>query len=273
MLHEIIKLKDHYNIDTDAYLEVIIPYNNDVEKRYKSPGMVIVPGGAYVFVSLREADPVALKFAVEGYATFTLKYSTSTAYPKPMLELAYTMDYLRKNANKYYLDVDKIGLIGFSAGGHLVASYGYLYNHSDFRKYHNLDSDAIKPNCIIASYPVISMNEYTHLDTRLNITGMDPYLMELLSVEKHITPYYPPTFLWTTQKDTCVNWINSQLYLKALQENNVEHDYFFYPELDHGLSVITPLLYDKEILDNPHMKGVSQWFDNAIKFTNKVFKF
>lgn len=271
MLHEIIKLKDHYNIETDAYLEVIIGYNSDMEKRTKSPGMVIVPGGAYEYVSLREADPIAFKFNLEGYVSFVLKYSTKTAYPKPMLELAYSIDYLRKNADKYYLDKDKIGVIGFSAGGHLITSYGYLYNHNDFKQYHDLDSNNIKPNCLIASYPVITMGEYTHLDTRKNITGMDPYLIDLLSVENHITPNYPPTFLWTTQKDNCVNWINSELYLKGLKENGVLHDYFFYPELDHGLSVIIPLLYDKERLSDKYMIEVTEWFNKAIKFTNKVF--
>ena len=272
MLHEIIKLKDHYDIDGDAYLEVIIAYNSDIEKRTKSPGMIIVPGGAYNYVSLREGDPLAFKFNTEGYVSFVLYYSTKTAYPKPMLELAYSIDYLRKNADKYYLDKGKIGIIGFSAGGHLVSSYGYLYNHDDFKKYINLDSEAIKPNCIISSYPVITMNEHTHLDTRENITGMDPYLMELLSVENHITPNYPPTFVWTTEKDNCVNCINSKLFLKALEDNNVVHEYFFYPELDHGLSVQIPLLYNRTILNEPYVKEVSEWFNKAVSFTNKIFK-
>ena len=104
MLHEIVKLKEHYNIDTEAYLEVIIANNSDIENRTKSPGMIVVPGGAYCMVSLREGDPLAFRFNIEGYVSFVLYYSTYTMYPKPMLELAYAIDYLRNNADKYHLD-------------------------------------------------------------------------------------------------------------------------------------------------------------------------
>jgi acetyl esterase/lipase len=272
MLHEIIKLKEHYDIETEAYLEVIIANNNDSENRTKSPGMIVVPGGAYFMVSLREGDPIAFKFNIEGYVSFVLYYSTYTMYPKPMLELAYAIDYLRNNADKYYLDKDKIGIIGFSAGGHLVSSYSYLYCHEDFKQYINIDSENIKPNCLISCYPVITMNDDTHYDTRANITGMKPELLKLLSVENNIPENYPPTFVWTTQEDTCVPCINSELFVKALKEKNIEHEYFFYPRLDHGLSTQTPLLYDRETLKHHDMIGVSEWFNKAVAFANRIFK-
>ena len=272
MIHEIIELKDYYPINTDAYLEVIIPYNDDNLLRKKSPGIIIVPGGGYSFVSIREADPVAFSFASEGFLTFVLHYSIKTCYPTPMLELAYSIDYLRKNADKYYLDKDKLGIIGFSAGGHLVTSYGYLYEHSDFKKNININSDQLRPNFIIASYPVITMKEQTHMDTRKNITSLQPELIKLLSVEDNITTNYPPTFVWTTLEDACVPPENTMMYIKALKDNNIKHDYYIYPYLDHGLSILNPLVHERDFLLTNKAKDASLWFNKAVNFINQIIK-
>lgn len=270
MKHEIIKLKEYFPINTEAFIEVIIPFNDDNLIRKKSPGIIIIPGGAYSFLSVRESDPVAFNFSLQGYITFVLHYSIKTSYPTPMLELAYAFSYLKDNAEKYYLDKNKLGIIGFSAGGHLVSSYGYLYSHEDFSKHHNLDTKKIRPSFIISSYPVITMKDETHFETRENITKLDDRLMKLLSVEDHITPDYPPTFVWTTRDDTCVKPINSLLFVEALKKNNIRHEFFYYQALDHGLSIISPLLYDESTLKIKEYIEVSTWFDKAINFINKI---
>jgi acetyl esterase/lipase len=272
MLHEIIHLNKEYNLNTDAYIEIMVPYNNDQTLKEKGKAIVIVPGGAYEFVSVREADPVAISYMQEGFVTIVLHYTVKTPYPTPMYELGCAMDYLRKNCDKYYIDKDKISIIGFSAGGHLVSSYSYLYKHPDFIAKTNLNPENIKPNCLVSSYPVITMGEYTHEITRSWITGNNEELRPLLSVENNIDSTYPPTFVWTTVEDTIVPYINSILFVEALRENNVEHDFFLYPFLDHGLSVITPLLHSEEVLKNPKMQEVSRWFDKSVNFINKVLK-
>ena len=264
MLHEIIKLKDYYDINTDSFLEIIIPFNDDFVLRKKSPGIIVVPGGAYSCISVRESDSVAFGFASEGFV--------KTTYPIPMLELAYSIDYIRNNSSKYYLDKDKLGIIGFSAGGHLVTSYGYLYEHDDFKKYIKLDSNILRPNFIVASYPVITMKDKTHIDTRYNITNMKPELIELLSVENNITSNYPPTFVWTTLEDTVVNPENTLMLIKQLQENNINFDYFIYPYLDHGLSILNPLVHERDFLLTHNAKEVALWFTKAVNFINQIIK-
>ena len=132
MLYEKIHLNKLYPLENDPYIEIIVPFNKVNMTREKSKAIIIVPGGAYLIVSGTEADPVALSYMLEGFITIVFHYSVKTAYPAPMNELACAIDYLRKNNEKYYIDKDKISIIGFSAGGHLTACYGYLYKHPEF---------------------------------------------------------------------------------------------------------------------------------------------
>ena len=270
MLHEIIHLNKLYKLENDPWIEITVPYNNDQIKRNISKAIVIVPGGAYSFVSLREADPVALSYMSEGFVTIVLHYTVKTSFPTPMKELACAIDYLRNNNKKYYIDKDKISIIGFSAGGHLVSSYGYLYKHNKFLQNINLSPEQIKPNCIVSAYPVITMGEYTHEETKENITGGNLELEQLLSVENNIDSTYPPTFVWTTAEDNCVPYINSVLFVEALKENNIPHEFFLYPYLDHGLSIINPLLYTLDVLEDKKMQEVSKWFSKSVEFIRKI---
>ena len=272
MLHEIIYLNQHYKLDNNPWIEICVPYNNDEVKRVPSKAIVIVPGGAYCFVSIREADPVAINYMNEGFVTITLNYTINKKYPIPMQELGCAIDYIRNNCDKYFIDKDKISVIGFSAGGHLVSSFGYLCENEKFLNETNLVSKNIKPNCIISSYPVITMGEYTHLLSKQIITGEDEELIKLLSVENHITSSYPPTFVWTTKEDSGVPYENTLLFIDSLKKANVIHDYFIYQYLDHGLSIISPLLYSKDVLQDIKMKEVSMWFNKSIDFINKIFK-
>lgn len=270
MLHEIIHLNQYYNLSTDPELEILIPYVRDDNKRNKSKGIVICGGGAYSFVSIRESDSVAIEYMRKGFCTFILRYTTRTPYPTPMNELACAIDYLRKNADKYYLIKDKISIVGFSAGGHLVSSFGYLYKHPDFINKTSHNPNNIKPNAIISCYPVITMGKYTHQETKSNITGDDDNLIDFLSVEKNIDSEYPPTFVWTTKPDTVVPYINSIMYVDALKDNNIPHEFHLYEELDHGKSIGTDLINDIEDNQIEAYNKLQQWVINSIYFINKI---
>lgn len=271
MLHEIVNLKEIYNLEGDPKLEVMIPSTSDSEFRKKSRGILICPGGAYVFVSHREGDAVAIEYMREDYCTFVLTYSTNKAFPIPMHELACAIDYIRNNAEKYYLNKDEIAIVGFSAGGHLVSSYGYLYKHPLFIEKTRMNPENIKPNAIISSYPVISMGEYTHFESRDKITGKNVELYDLLSVEKNIDETYPPTFLWTTKEDTCVPYENTILFDKALKSNNVKHKTIIFKHLDHGKSTGSKIVNDIDKKNKKHYKKLSSWVSKSIKFMDEIF--
>ena len=134
----------------------------------------------------------------------------------------------------------------------------------------NLVSENIKPNCLVLSYPVISMGKYAHPETKFYITGENETLNDLLSAEKNIDSTYPPTFIWTTKEDTCVPYENSVLLVEALERNNVKYDFFLYPYLNHGLSVVNPLRYPSEVLKDKKMQEVSKWFEKSINFINNI---
>lgn len=272
MLHEIIHLNKHYNLENDPKLEILVPYLNDFNLRDKSRGILICPGGGYSFVSVREADAVALAYMNNGYCTFILHYTINKPYPTPMHELACAMDYLRHNAEKYYLDKDKIAIIGFSAGGHLVSSYGYLHKNSDFLNTTNLSKENIKPNCLVLSYPVITMDIATHGGTRNVITGGKKELLNLMSVEKNIDKEYPPTFIWTTKEDTIVPYVNSTLLVDELVKHNVKHKFVLFDHLDHGKSTGSKLINEIDSKEEDLYKELSTWVDKSLDFLDEVLK-
>ena len=271
MIHELIHLNKYYPLDGDPTLEVMIPYTNDINKRNNAGGIIICPGGGYSYVSLREGDSTALKYMDEGYCTFVLTYSTKKSYPTPMYELACSIDYLRKNSDKYYLNKDQIAILGYSAAGHLVSSYGYLYKNNDFLEKTKLDVENIKPNAIVSCYPVITMGVKTHIDTMKNITGNNDELKKLLSVEKNIDSTYPPTFLWTTKADTCVPYENSLMFAEQLKKNNIEYKFVLFKHLDHGKSVGTKLINDINKKEKRKYKKLSSWIDKSLYFLDEIF--
>ncbi len=269
MLHEMIHLNNFYKLDNDPILEVMIPFIKDENNHDISKGILILPGGAYSYTSKREGDPVALAFMMKGYCTFILHYTTKTSYPTPMIEVACAIDYLRKNSLKYYLNKDQIIVCGFSAGGHLAASYGYLHKNQDFLKRVDFLAENINPNGLILCYPVITMGEYTHLETRQNITGGNQDLYEFLSVEKHVDKDYPPTFIWTTNSDNVVPYCNSVMLVEQLNKFNVPNEFHLFPFLDHGKSIGNDLVNEINKNDENKYEKVSTWVDKSFNFLKR----
>ncbi|MFA6860832.1 MAG: alpha/beta hydrolase [Bacilli bacterium] len=266
MIHEIIHLNQYYPLPYDPILEINLAYYEDGDFRKPTPGIIIVPGGGYEFVARREADSVALKFMEKKYSTFILYYSVKQAYPVPQKELLAAFDFVKHNCQKYSTLANKISLIGFSAGGHLVGSYSYLCQRKEFLDLLPHKEKNCCPNSIILSYPVITMGKNTERQTRFNITGGDSKLDDLLSIEKNITPSYPPTFYWATITDNCVPIDNGYLLKKALDDNHVRNECLFYPFLDHGVSIGTDMVNKISPKDEESYKEVAGWFEKAIEF-------
>lgn len=270
MKHEIINLKDYYPLHTDASIEVEI-IENSIEFETPRKAIIIVPGGGYDHLSKREADPVALNFMLENYAVFILKYTVNQSYPIQIKELACAFDYIRNNATKYQIIKDKIVLCGFSAGGHLCATYSYLYKNKDIYLPLNLVSSNLIPNALILAYPVITMGSFSHKGSKKIVTGNNENLIDLLSVEKHIDSSFPPTFVFHTITDKSVPIENSKLLIDALKRNHVRHSYRFYNNLNHGISISTSLVNKIESKNKKDYLNAHKWLKTAYSFLDKLW--
>ncbi len=207
------------------------------------PAMVICPGGGYGYVSDREGEPVAKAYYAAGYSTFVLHYSVGERAKnfEPLSQLAATVAYIRKNAEKLHIDITKVVVCGFSAGGHLAASLGVLYNDpvflTAFPQTHN-----IRPDAMVLGYPVITTDEYTHEWTIENISGGAPKgspEYAYWGLHHHVDAQTPPTFLWHTAKDRGVPPENSLKFASALSKAKVPFELHIFPYGDHGNSVCT----------------------------------
>ena len=220
--------------NTGGYLDVFCRTRNAENAKKLRPAILVVAGGGYNMISFREGEPVALKFVAVGYAAFLLRYSTRTAYPVPLVEAAMAMAYIRKNADCYDVDADHVCAAGFSAGGHLV---GLLATHFRDRAIADaLGGEHVRPDAVILGYPVATMGEYTHGETRDYITGKDPALVPFLSVENSVTKESAPAFLWHTMEDPAVPVENSLMTAMAYRRAGVPFEMHIFEKGWHGLS-------------------------------------
>jgi len=186
-------------------------YLQEISEKFawkKRPLVIVVPGGGYAYTSDREADPIAMQFLSFGYHVAILRYSCKdTRYPDALLQLATAHVYIRRHADEFGIDENKIFSCGFSAGGHLVGSYCERWSADFVRDTLNDDLDKnfkknekrvekseLKPNGMILGYPVITSGEYAHKGSFENLIGMesdfedlDEYKakMDEVSLEKH----------------------------------------------------------------------------------------
>ena len=263
MLYKKILLKDVDSRlkDSIATLRVFISSRNEVTTL--RPGMLVCPGGGYSFCSAREAEPIAFRFLSEGFNCFVLDYTVNEKYPAPHLELAIAFNYIREHEKEFDLIPNSLSIIGFSAGGHLVGSYGFLYK--ELGEQLGLNEKQLRPFTITMAYPVTLMNEKTHPGTRDIITGGDKNLLLKLDIPSNIKSDYPPTFVWTTKDDDLVPYENTVELRDALEANNVRHECHIYESGWHGGSLVNRSVCEKGAIP-PKMKEVRDWASLAADF-------
>ncbi len=223
------------------------------------PAVVICPGGAYQFTSDREAEPVAARFFAMGYQCFVLRYTVkgSVPFPAPQLELAEAVALIRRHADQWQVDAEKIAVCGFSAGGHLAASLGVFWNRDFIREPLGL-TDECRPNALILGYPVISSGAFAHSLSIHNLLGSHyDTCVELVSLDKQVSQDTPPTFIWHTWDDANVPVENSLLFISALRKAGVPTEAHIFPHGPHGLSLATEEtgLVQEECRDWPDWAG------------------
>ncbi|RXP46878.1 alpha/beta hydrolase [Lutibacter sp. HS1-25] len=206
--------------------------------------VVICPGGGYSHLAIdKEGFKVAKWFNSLGIAAFVLKYrlpSDSIMKNKavgPLQDAQEAIRVVRRNAKKWNINNDKIGVMGFSAGGHLAATLSTHYNEVVYKV---SDETSAKPNFSILIYPVISMlNEVTHNGSKINLLGKSPsdLLIEKFSNELQVNTETPPTFLIHATDDGAVPVENSINYYLQLKKNKVSAELHVYQKGGHGFGL------------------------------------
>lgn len=242
-----------------GYLTVLSRAEDPEIAKKSRPAVLVIPGGAYCFVSSREGEPVAVRFLAEGYAAFILDYSVFTAYPVPLIEGAMALAYIRREHERYCVDPDKVCVIGFSAGGHLAGMLTTMFGdeHLSFL------GGTVRPDASVLCYPVLTTDGDTHADTAKYISGGDEELKKKLSVVDRVTKDCPPVFLWHTADDDCVPVQNSLRMAEACRAAGVPFELHIYESGIHGLSLADDETSDGEgvMHYNAH---VAQWIAAAL---------
>ncbi len=205
--------------------------------------VLVAPGGGYLHLAMeKEGEDVARWLNAHGVAAFVLKYRLGPTYhhPAELADAQRALRTIRARAAELGLAPDHIGMWGFSAGGHLTATAGTLYNSQFYLPSDALDRQSARPDFLILAYPVITLDmKYGHTGSRIGLLGNSPApaLIELLSPEKHVTANTPPTFLFATTDDKIVPVMNSVLFYSALIANRVPAEMHLFQHGPHGVGL------------------------------------
>lgn len=203
--------------------------------------MLLIPGGSYSGIYEGQAEPFALWLNEHGLTVFVLRYRPGSAgyrYPAQLQDAVEAMSQIRGGAGKWDIDPKRIGVMGFSAGGHLVSTL--INRPGDGMLAGREYNISVRPDLAILCYPVISMITKPHATSRKMLIGGSPgeKLLRQTSSELQVKPGLPPVFLWHTMEDQMVPVEHAQLYAAALHANNVPHELHLYQHGDHGTGLI-----------------------------------
>ncbi|MGN6396465.1 MAG: alpha/beta hydrolase [Mucilaginibacter sp.] len=230
---------------TDVSIPTITPYF-PAKGTANGTAIVVYPGGGYAgLASGHEGKAIGEAFSSFGVTAFVVKYrlpSDSIMVDKtigPLQDAQQAVLTVRRNAAKWGINPNKIGIIGFSAGGHLASTEG---THFDKVLVEDKDNMSARPDFMMLIYPVISFGPMAHVGSRENLIGKTPSedLVNLYSNEKQVTANTPPTFLVHAQDDDVVPVENSLLFYQALLKAKVKAEMHLFQEGGHGFGLVDP---------------------------------
>lgn len=211
--------------------------------------VIVCPGGGYARLSdVKEGSAVAEWLNSIGVSAFVLKYRLGMRYhqPAPLLDAARALRTVRSKAKEWNLDPGRIGILGFSAGGHLASTLGTHFDAGKPDAKDEIEKVSSRPDLMVLIYPVITMGDLTHKGSKLNLLGESPTpeLIKLYSNELQITKDTPPTFLVHTMTDAGVPVENSMLFAAGLRKAGVPFEFHLYEQGPHGfgLAPTNPIL-------------------------------
>lgn len=230
-------------------------------------GVIICPGGAYMHLSMdHEGYKPAEWLNNQGISAFVLRYRLGPKYqyPAQLWDAQRAIRYVRTHAMDFGIEPDRIGIWGFSAGGHLASTTGTHFDDGDEHASDPLNRPSSRPDFLILAYPVITLEgPHVHLGSRDNLLGEtpDPTLVRLLSNQLHVSAKTPPTFLFHTTEDPVVPVENSVNFYLALRRAGVPAEMHIYLKGHHGVG-----LAEKDPILKTWTEHLSDWMTlNGLK--------
>ncbi|MNO91620.1 Acetylxylan esterase precursor [compost metagenome] len=218
----------------------LIPYILDGSKS----AMIICPGGGYQHLAEHEGEPVARWLNDHGISAFVLKYRIAPHHaPAPQMDGSQAVRYVRAHAEEYGIDPRRIGILGFSAGGHLAAMTGTTFDAGNPLSDHYIERVSSRPDIMVLCYPVITMKHFGHSGSREQLLGHSPneQMVNQYSAEANVSSDTPPAFIWHTANDSSVPVENSLQFALSLGRNTIPYELHVFPEGKHGLGLATEL--------------------------------
>ncbi len=245
-------------------IEVYLPAKGNAT----GEGLLIFPGGGYGILAYDwEGTDIAKFLNGKGIAGIVVKYrlpsdrSQKEKHHVPLIDAQRALRSVRSMAGEFNLDADKIGIIGFSAGGHLAATLGTQFNENVYAPIDAIDTESARPDFMALCYPVIAFGEtVTHKGSQNNLLGKDAAadLIKRFSAEKQVTTETPPTFLVHALDDVAVPVANSLLFLEALEAKGCSATLHVYPKGGHGFSLAR---------DDRHLRG---WTERMVEWISSL---
>lgn len=258
----------------------VLDDNTDTEVKQIRPAVLILPGGGFLRTSNRESEPIAMKFASEGFHAFVLRYSlVPSTHPTQLLEAALAMNLIRKNAEEWHINPQNVAIIGFSAGGHVAANLA-THVSDEIEEANGYKADEVRPNALMLAYPVISAGIYAHKPTFDRLFGNvsedeREKLVEDLSLEKHVDSKTPPVFIWQTVTDQTVPVENSIMFIDTCVKAGVNVEAHLFPKGPHGLALAVEQTAKRDengrVIPEFVQPEVQQWIGFACDWLRRTF--
>ena len=263
------------------------------------PAVLICPGGAYLGCSDAEAEPVALRFAAMGYHTFVLRYSVlfrgnlagpmpenpdtvqpHGMHPVPMREIGQSMLMIRRHADAWHVDADRIALCGFSAGAHNCAMYAVNWHTADMAAHFGVSPAQLRPVAVILGY---MLSDYLQMKASpmegfarkinalanralLGVEDPDDATRIAVSPALHVSDQTPPMFLWSTSEDSLVPVEHTARMALALAQARVPFEVHVFETGDHGMVLADQSSAGSRDKIDPH---VARWVPMAENWLGK----
>ena len=221
-------------------IPTLTPYFPAKEKA-TGAAVIVCPGGGYTHLADHEGRPVAEWLNTLGISAFVLKYRLGPRYhhPAPLQDAARAIRTVRARATEWNIDPKRIGILGFSAGGHVASTIGTHFDSGKPDASDPIERVGSRPDLMILIYPVITMKEFAHAGSKRMLLGESPAaeLVTLLSNEEQVTKETPPAFLVHTANDPTVRVENSLRFAESLKKAGVPFELNIYERGPHGFGL------------------------------------